>query len=71
MTVSEEIKTIDKKIELQKSHFYFIIENVGKYEFPTDVDVLMEKYLFERVATIKRFEYSPLRSELRKQTDIP
>ena len=31
----------------------------------------MEKYLFERVATIKRFEYSPLRSELRKQTGIP
>ena len=33
-------------------------------------DVLLEKDLTEKVATIKRFEYSPLGSELKKQTDI-
>ena len=33
-------------------------------------DVLPEKDLEEKVATIKRFEYSPLGSELKNQTDI-
>ena len=35
-----------------------------------DKDVLSEKGLLEKVATIKRFEYSPLDSELEEQTDI-
>ena len=30
-----------------------------------------EKDLLEKTATIKTFEYSPLGSELEKQTDIP
>ena len=38
------------------------------YNFFTDKDVLPERYLLEKVVTIKRFEYLPLRSELRKQT---
>ena len=36
----------------------------GKYEFLTG------KGQLEKAATIKRFEYSPLGSELKKQTDI-
>ena len=44
--------------------------NVCKYEFLTGEDVLPEKGLLEKAATIKRFEYSPLGKELKKQTDI-
>ena len=36
----------------------------------TAEDVLPEKGLLERTATIKIFEYSPLDSKLKKQTDI-
>ena len=36
----------------------------------TGKDVLVEKDLLEKAATIKRFEYSPLGSELKKQTNI-
>ena len=32
--------------------------------------VLPEKDLIKKAATIKRFEYSPLHSELKKQTDV-
>ena len=39
-------------------------------EFLTRKDVLLEKYLLEKDATINRFEYSPLGSELTKQTGI-
>ena len=46
-------------------------ENVNKYEFLTDKDVLLEKGLLENDATIKLFQYSPLGRELRKQTCIP
>ena len=34
--------------------------NVGKCEFLTGKDVLKEKYLLEKAAEIKRFEYSSL-----------
>ena len=44
--------------------------NVAKYEFLTGEDVLPEKGLLEKAATIKRFEYSPFESELKKQTGI-
>ena len=44
--------------------------NVAKYEFLTGEDVLQEKGLLEKAATIKRFEYSPFESELKKQTGI-
>ena len=33
-------------------------------------DVLPEKDSLEKAATIKRFEYSPLASEMKKQSDI-
>ena len=36
-----------------------------------DEYVLPEKGMLEKAATIKRFEYSPSGSELKKQTSIP
>ena len=45
--------------------------NVGKHEFLPGKDVSPEKKLLEDVATIKRFEYSLLGSELKKQAAIP
>ena len=44
-------------------------ENVGKYEFLTDEDVLLEKGLLGKAAAMKRFEYLPLGSESKKQTE--
>ena len=44
--------------------------NVGKYEFLTGEDVLPEKGLLIKAATIRRFEYSPLGIELEKQINI-
>ena len=44
--------------------------NVGKYEFLTGKKLLPEKKLLEKAATIKSFEYFPLRKELKSQTDI-
>ena len=43
---------------------------VSKYEFLTGKDVLPEKDLLEKAATMKRFEYSPLSKELKKQTSV-
>ena len=51
MTVSEEIKTIDNKIEHNQAQsdrqaakiFALSSENVSKYEFLTDKDVLQEQ----------------------------
>ena len=44
--------------------------NVSKYEFLTGNDVLPEKDLLEKAATMKRFEYLLLGKELKAQTDI-
>ena len=44
--------------------------NIGKDEYLTGEDVLPEKGLLEKAATIKRFKYWPIGSELEKQTDI-
>ena len=41
---------------------------VGKYEFLTGEEALLEKNLLEKAATIKRFEYLLLGIELKKQT---
>ena len=80
MTISEKIKTINKKIEKNKAQYDLDRQtakisvlssgNVGKSEFLTGKDVLPEKDLLEKDATIKRFEYSPLDSELEKETGI-
>ena len=80
MTVKEKIKTINNTIKQNKAQYNldrqtakisaFSSGNVGKYEFQTGKDVLPEKYLLEKAATIKKFEYSPLGSELKKQTEL-
>ena len=80
MTVSEKIKTIDNKVEQNRAQYNLLRPtpklsvlpsvNVGKHEFFMVEDVLPEKELLEIVATFKRFEYSPLGSKLKKQTDI-
>ena len=43
--------------------------NVSKYEFLTGKDVLPEE-LLEKALVLKGFEYSPLGSELKKQTSV-
>ena len=78
MTDSEKIKTINKKIEQNKAQYDLDRQtakisalssgNVSKYEFSTGEDVLPEKELLEKAATIKRFQYSLLGNELKKQT---
>ena len=44
--------------------------NIGKYEFLTIKDVLSQKYLLEKAATIKEFVYSALDTVLKVQTSI-
>ena len=74
------METIDNKIEQNKAQYNLDKQtantsdlssgNVCKYKFLTGEDVLPEKWLFEKAAAIKLFEYSPLSSELKKKTDI-
>ena len=82
MTVSERIRTITNKIAQKKVQKDLDRQTVkisalssgyvGQYEFSTaGEDVLPEKDLLEKAATIKRFEYLMLGSELKKQTEIP
>ena len=68
MTVSEKIKTTDDKIEQSKAQYNsdtqtanisaLSLENGSRYEFLTSEDVLLEKELSEKAATVKRFENS-------------
>ena len=77
MTVGKKIKTIDKKIKQNRTQYNLdrqtaktstlSSENVSKYEFLTGEDVLPEKGLLEKAATIKKIEYSPLRSVLKNK----
>ena len=77
--MSGKIKTINNKIKQNKAHYNLDRQtanisalssrNVSKYEFLTGKDVLPEKDLLEKAATIKRFEYSLLGKELKAQTD--
>ena len=74
MTFSEKIKAINNKIEQNKARYNLDGQpatistlssaNVCKYEILTGEDNLPEKELLENAATIKRFEYTPLDSEL-------
>ena len=74
MNVGEKIKTIDNKIKQNKVQYglnkqtarisALSSRNVGKQKFLTGEDVLTAKDLLEKDAKIKRFEYSPLGSEL-------
>ena len=80
MTVSENIKTVNNKIEQNKAQCNLDRQtvkilalssvNVSKYEFLTGKDVLLEKEMLQKAVTIKSFEYVALDTELKKQTDI-
>ena len=80
MAVSEKIKTIGNKIEENIARYdldrqttklsALSSENVIKYKFLARKDVLPEKNMLEKAVTIRRFEYSTLGSELKKQTDV-
>ena len=66
MTVNEKIKTTDNKIEPNKVQSNLdrqkakISGNVGKYEFVTVKDMIMENELLGKAATINRFNCSSL-----------
>ena len=74
MSISEKIKTIDNKIEQNKGQYKLDRQtakisalpsgNVSKFKFLSSKDVLSEKDLLEKAATIKKLEYLPLRKEL-------
>ena len=78
MIVNEKIKTIDNKIEQNKAQYNLDRQtakisplssgNVSKDEFLTGKDVLPEKDLLEKPATIKIFEYLLIGKELKAQT---
>ena len=69
MSNSEKIKTIKNKIDQKKAQYDLDRQtakilalpsgNVSKYEFLTTKDVLPEKDLLEKAATMIKFEYSP------------
>ena len=69
MNISEKIKTINNKIEQNKAQYNLDRQtaklsalssgNISKIELLTSKDVLPEKNLLEKAATMKRFEYSP------------
>ena len=70
MSISEKSIAINNKIHQNKAQYNLDKQtvkilalswgNVSKYEFLTSKDVLTEKDLLEKAATLKRFEYSPL-----------
>ena len=80
MTFSKKIETINNKIEQSKAQYNLDRQtaktsalpsgNVDKYEFLTGKDLLPEKNLLEKVATIKILEFLQLGSESKKQTSI-
>ena len=69
MNICEKIKTINNKIEQNKAQYNLDRQtaklsalssgNISKIELLTSKDVLPEKHLLEKAATMKRFEYSP------------
>ena len=79
MSISQKIKAVNNKIEQNKAQYdldrqtakvsAFLSRNVSKHEFLTGKDVLPQKDLLEKAATMKRFEYSPLVKELKTQTE--
>ena len=69
MSICEKIETINNKIEQNKAQYNLDRQtaklsslssaNVSKFKLLTSKDVLPEKDLLEKAATMKRFEYSP------------
>ena len=80
MTVSKKVKIIDDKIEQSKAQYdldrqipkssAFSSGNVSKHGFLNGLGVLSERKLLEKACTIKKFEYSPVGTEFRKQTSV-
>ena len=80
MIINEKIKAINNKIEQNKAQYDLdrqsaIISalssrNDSKYEFLISKDVLPEKDLLENVAAIRKFKYTPLGKEFKKQTSV-
>ena len=81
MTIrNKKIETIDNKAERKKTQYgldkllisirTLLSENVGKQRFLTGEHILPMKGLLEKVAKIKTFEYLPLGSEFKKETEI-
>ena len=78
MTISEKIRTVDNKIKQNNAQSdldrptvkisALSSGNASKYKFLTGKDVLPEKHLLEKSATIKRFGYSLLDKELKVLT---
>ena len=78
MSINEKMKIINKKIEQNKVQYNLDRKttkisalpsgNASKYEFLIGKDVLTEKDLLEKAASMKRFENSPLGKELKKET---
>ena len=69
----KKIKTIDNKIEQNKTQYEISglsLKNLGTYKSLMGENVLPEKALLGKAATMKKFDYLPSDSELKKQTDI-
>ena len=80
MSISEKTKTINNQIEDNKTQCDLQRETakisallsgiVSTYECLTDKGILPEKDLLEKAGTMERFQYSPLGTKLKSQTDI-
>ena len=80
MSICDKIKTINNKVEQRKAQYSLDRQtatisalssgNVSKHEFLTSKDILTEINQLEKAATMKKFEYSPLGKELKKQTSV-
>ena len=80
MSINEKIKSINNKIDKKKVQYNLdrqtaeisalSSESVNTYEFLNSKDVLPEKDLLEKAVALKRFEYSPLGTELKAQTSV-
>lgn len=78
--VGEKLKTSDPKIKEKKARYNWNRKtamilalswvNVGKYDFLMGEDVSPKNLLLEKAAIIKRFEFLPLDSALKKQIYI-
>ena len=80
ITVTQEIKSINNKIEQNKAQYNLNKEtvktstllsgNVTKYWFLTGEDVLPEKALLEKDATIHRCQYLAIRSDWKNKLTL-
>ena len=80
MSICDKIKTVNNKVKQRKAQYSLDRQtatisalssgNVSKYEFLTSKDILTEINQLEKAATMKKFEYSPLGKELKKQTSV-